>query len=171
MIHKNSRTWYGKYLIHDTKSNLTMNYEIDMSFNSSIEKECRNFCGFGNDCIKEHYTPECTLESGDDNSFYITVAYPRNPLITVEHSPKIQLEEFMCYITIIINLWLGFSVIMLSNFCLSALKKISLTVGKFKQAVNKTYTTNVIVLNRIPINNTILVSQRRHNILERSSNA
>ncbi len=63
---QNSRTWYGKYLIHDTKSNLSMNYEIDTSFNSSIEKECQNFCGFGNHCIKEYYIPECTLESGDN---------------------------------------------------------------------------------------------------------
>ncbi len=99
----------------------------------------------------------------DNNSFNIDVALTQYPILIIKHSPKIQFEEFLCYITSSISLWFGFSVIMLSDIC-------SLIVKKFVLIIYKLNLKNKTNVNSVTINIPVFVSQRIPHFRNRMSN-
>jgi hypothetical protein len=110
------------------------------SFDLAVGKKCKNSCGLNTDCYKEYFTfkaIELINEYGVNSAVFI---YPPHlPSLIFTHSPKIQVEEFICFIASTVSLWFGFSVMMLSNVC-SLVSKI------FIKIVNK-YKTNISVNN------------------------
>jgi hypothetical protein len=115
-------------------------FKKNESLDLALGKKCRNSCGLNTDCYKEYFTfkaNEVIIEYGMNSS--ILIYPPYLPSLIVTHSPKIQVEEFICFIASTVGLWFGFSVMMLSNVC-------SLVSKMFIKIVNK-YKTNISVNN------------------------
>jgi hypothetical protein len=154
---KELNSWPGFYATTDSESDLFMIERENRSFNLIAGQKCRKHCGNENDCLKEYYDQNYRRFIKDDNPFNIDVAPTQYPILIIKHTPKIQFEEFMCYVASITSVWFGFSVIMLSDICSLILKKFVLIIK------NK---TNV---NSVTINNPIFVSQRSRNFQNRMS--
>jgi hypothetical protein len=102
---------------------------MNLTFNLNAEQKCDKIYGLEKKCVKEYYVPEC-IEYRKRNSYFIfEVKHTLYPILTIKRSPKIKFEEFMCFITSIISLWFGFSVIMLSNVYSLVVKKFLLIVN------------------------------------------
>jgi hypothetical protein len=50
----------------------------------------------------------------NDNNSTILIYPPNLPSLIFTHSPKIQIEEFICFIASTVGFWFGFSFIILS---------------------------------------------------------
>jgi hypothetical protein len=81
--------------------------------------------------LNEYFVPEYRRQPIENELFIIYLDASLYPILTIKHSPKIQINEFLCFITSIISLWFGFSVIMLSDICLFVLKKFLFIVNYF----------------------------------------
>ncbi len=155
---KELNSWPGFYATNDSESDLFMTERENKSFNLIAGQKCLKHCGNENDCLKEYYVQDYRRFLKDNISFDIDVAPTQYPILIIKHSPKIQFEEFMCYIASITSVWFGFSVIMLSDICSLILKKFVLIIKN---------ETNV---NTVKINNPIFVSQRSRHFQNRMSN-
>ena len=115
--------------------NNTLNFDLkQLKFDRNILEKCENFCGYNNDCYKEyfHYIEEreATYATNHMDIHVIPTTLP-NTIIT--HLPKMGLQEFLCFIACIFSLWYGFSIMMLSDFCLILFNKVNQLILKFKQ--------------------------------------
>jgi hypothetical protein len=83
-----------------------------------VEKECIKFCGLNDDCFKQYFTFYSDEEVYDVGDNFVILVYPPDlPTLIFTHLPKMQTEEFICFIASIFSLWFGFSIIMLSDVC------------------------------------------------------
>jgi len=144
-----------------------MTEKMNFGPNLSLEQKCEKICGLDNDCVKEYFIPEYIREVWGNQSFTIAVKPQRYPILSIKHSPKIQFEEFMCYITSIFSLWFGFSVIMLSKVCSLILKKLFLI---FNYNICNYCKSDTTFFKRVTINNLISISQRSQRFRNRLSN-
>jgi hypothetical protein len=149
---KKFNLWPLYYLSYDSESDLLMANGINVSLDFNAVQNCENVCDTENDCSREYYVPEYSRLPSKSNSSSIRVSHTLYPILTIKHSPKIPVDEFLCFITSIISLWFGFSVIMLSNVFSSVLKKFLLIVNNFNF---KTKSINIIILKRVRINNAV----------------
>jgi hypothetical protein len=152
------------YQTHDSGSNLLMNVELNKTFNLILEQKCEKYCGLENDCLKEYFVPEYRRRPIENQLFLIYIDASLYPILTIKHSPKIQIDEFLCFITSIISLWFGFSVIMLSDICSLVLKKFLFIVNNFNLK------TEIKFFKIVKISNSIPVSKMRRDVTVRSSN-
>jgi hypothetical protein len=132
---KKLNLWPPYYLSFDSESDLLMANGINMSLDFNADQNCEDVCGTENDCSREY-----NRLPSKDNSSSIHFSHTLYPILTIKHSPKISVDEFLCFITSIISLWLGFSAIMLSNVFSSVLKKVLLIVNNFNlktKSINK----------------------------------
>jgi hypothetical protein len=156
--------WPMIYQTHDSGSNLLMNVELNKTFNLILEQKCEKYCGLENDCLKEYFVPEYRRRPIENQLFLIYIDASLYPILTIKHSPKIQIDEFLCFITSIISLWFGFSVIMLSDICSLVLKKFLFIVNNFNLK------TEIKFFKIVKISNSIPVSKMRRDVTVRSSN-
>jgi hypothetical protein len=113
--------WPGVYLTE----NLTNDYMFDamevLLANESLDfvlgKSCTKKCGSNTDCLKETFYLKKSEEIDLDFNSTVFIFPPNLPSLKFENSPKIQVEEFICFIASIVSLWFGFSIIMLSDVC------------------------------------------------------
>ena len=119
------------------------NYYFKHSQNKNIEMKLANicdlFCGYNDDCYKEYYN--IYQENLRDNKpFQLWLKPPSFPNTVITHSPKIEFQEFLCYISSIISLRFGFSFIMLTDLFVFIYKN-------FHQYIYRA--NNVIINNQI----------------------
>jgi hypothetical protein len=117
---KNFKGWPGIYLTDDSSDEYMLNVLEILLKNESLDLElgklCRKFCGIKIDCFREYFSfTESRIEYDANSTIFI---YPPNfPSLIFEHSPKMQLEQFICFIASIVNLWVGLSILMLLDVC------------------------------------------------------
>jgi hypothetical protein len=167
-LKKELNLWYSYYLINDSESDLLMTQKTNFGSNLSLEQKCEKICGLDNDCVKEYFISEYIREAWGNQSFIIVVRPQRYPILSIKHSPKLQFEEFMCYITSIMSLWFGFSVIMLSNVCSLILKKLILVFNYYN--ICNYYKSDTTIFKRKTINNALSIPQKSQRFRNRLSN-
>ena len=114
----------SQYLIYNISSHLLHNnhYRSYLSFN--ITKECRNFCGYYNDCYKEHYKIDYfdkRLSNVITSNLYVMPS--AEPITIITHSAKLSFQEYLCFVASIISLWFGYPIIILSDVFLLSYRK------------------------------------------------
>jgi len=146
------RGWPGDYLTEQSSDEYMFDITIfeilkkNGSLNLMLGRSCRKFCGFSNDCFKQYFSFKTSIDQNFDQLNSILYIYPPDlPTLIFTHSPKIEIEEFICFIASIVSLWFGFSVMMLPNVC-------SLIFTSFINIINKHKTkVNISVTNIYPI--------------------
>jgi len=150
--------WFGFYLTEPLANDPMKDQWNKTKFNKWMRpvegKHCKNICGHGDDCFKEYFRAIISTNNQlmrhhmrRDSSF-VSILPPTLPDLTFTHSPKIHFEEFLCYLTSVISLWFGFSIITLSDLCLIVLRRFILIRNQYK--------TKIFVTKRVLVNNEIL---------------
>jgi hypothetical protein len=162
--------WPGNYLTEQS-SDEYMYKEIEIlkkneSLDLALGKKCRNSCGLNMGCYKEYFTFKANEEINEYGMNSTILIYPPHlPSLIFTHLPKMQVEEFICFIASIVSLWFGFLVMMLSNVC-------SLVSKMFIKIVNK-YKTNICVNNNYWIKRLEMIENtdiRLSQVLKRKQN-
>ncbi len=132
--------WPGIYLTEEFSEELMLDIDSLLEKNESLDlilqKKCIKFCGLNDDCFKQFfgfYSEKEVYDLGD--VFMVTVSPPDLPTLIFTHLPKIQVEEFICFIASIVSLWFGFSVMMLSDVCLVVFTNLNKIVYKYKTRI------------------------------------
>ena len=106
----------SELLIYDLDINLTANVVIDWKIDSIVSKKCSKFCGHYNDCYKEYITMSHKNGGSEASPGHVLKFMPSIiPNTKFIQSPKVEVEEFVCFITSIIGLWFGLSVLTISD--------------------------------------------------------
>jgi len=129
--------WPQFYYAFDSNSHLYNEQNHNFSLDQILSEKCGEICGHNSDCFKEYFKSferKFYLIYDNDNktSFKMLFSAPTTPNMVITHSPKIQVEEFICFIASIISLWFGFSFIMLQHFCLFLFRKTYNFFNKYK---------------------------------------
>ena len=138
------KTWPGAYLTDnssDTK-NMTELFKLLLS-NVTIDNEvglkCKQKCGTNSECFAEYYDYEVIHFDYYWPKFQFFVYSPKTPDLIYRHSPKMEFEEFVCFVGSLVGLWFGFSMIMISDVLLVGVKYLQ-DVYRIK------FTNNVVVI-------------------------
>jgi hypothetical protein len=139
-------SWPGSYFTEDSESNFLMTEENNQTINSMLGEKCDKICGLEIDCLREYFTFEDQATPALLNKHLeIIVTPPSHPTLLITHSAKIEFEEFLCYVTSIIGLWFGFSVIMLFDVFKIIIKFTTKFVNDYKAKIS--IITNCDVIN------------------------
>jgi hypothetical protein len=142
---KNYQKWPFYYQSFEINSNLSFNVITD-KLNGYESIDCNKFCGFNDDCVKQFYSLSQKIFKTDQKQTgaHVTIPFPNTPNLLITHLPKIQIEEFMCYIGSIASLWFGFSLITFKDFCVLFVEKSNTIYNnyknKYKISINATNT-------------------------------
>ena len=123
------------YLMDDQNSDLHFRPRTE-TYDESAGRMCREKCGQQKKCFQRYYELIQYEWNGLTNENLIKVRVPFKPRMYYKQTPRIQVDEFLCYIASISNLWFGFSIVMfwkviqrIINYVLKF--KIKLFVKKF----------------------------------------
>jgi hypothetical protein len=123
--------WPGSHRTEDSKSDLLMIEDFNLTIYSVFSERCKKLCGNNPECYKEYFYFEADrIYLGE--GFEIWINIPSSADFLIKHSPEMQFEEFFCYIMSIVGLWFGFSIIMLTDICLTIFKFTVKIVNKYK---------------------------------------
>jgi len=120
---------------------LESNLSIDPTKYNILSKGCNLVCASYQDCFKQYFHLEESKlkKKGDKKSnLKVLIDPPTLPNTLITHSPKIHVEEFLCYIASIISVWFGFSLIMLTDVCLLIIKNANNFFYKYKTQITLT---------------------------------
>jgi hypothetical protein len=125
--------WPKIYFTNDFNSNLFMNYNEFCETDFTLSEKCRIFCGKNKNCLTQIFE---SIElnhpmNGQTEVYTIRISPATKPNLLLKHSPKIQIDEFLCFFASIISLWFGFSVIILSDVCLIVIKQLNIISNHF----------------------------------------
>jgi len=122
-LKKEYNRWPGTYLTDQLSDDYMIDILSHINKNQSLDflmgKNCSNACELGNDCFKQYFSFKEFKDLGAfNNNFCVSILRPDLPDLSFTHLPKVEFEEFICFAASIVSLWFGFSVFMLSDFCL-----------------------------------------------------
>jgi hypothetical protein len=139
--------WPGSYFTEDSENDLLMTKDENQTINTMIGEKCSKICGTNIDCLREYFTfGDQSLTTLLKTYFEILITIPSHPTLLIIHSAKIEFEEFLCYITSIISLWFGFSVIMFIDVFEFINIFTSKIIDKYKAKIS--IITNLIIVKK-----------------------
>jgi hypothetical protein len=148
IIIRNYSHWSGYSFTDKQEIDLFFKFNNIYEIDKKLSENCRKFCGESNDCLTdvfESYQLNVPIAKSAE-VFEIRVSPSTKPNLLLKHFPKIQMQEYICYIASIISLWFGFSITMLSDFCLFGIEEINKISNYFNNTVfiskNKTINYN-----------------------------
>jgi hypothetical protein len=155
-----SRTDNNESNLLMTENNFTRNLDLKQN------KECKNFCSFNNDCFTEYYVLKHKKEKYlGERDFKIFINRPFFLDLLIKHSPKIQIEEFLCFIASIIGLWFGFSIFMFTDIILLVMNFFIKKVNNYKINISLKTKKSINRINTNPITINRTYYRRKHKIL------
>jgi hypothetical protein len=83
-----------------------MNYKEFCETDFTLTEKCRIFCWESRDSLTEIFgSIELNRPMGGETEVYtIKISPPTKPNLLLKHSPRIQIEEFLCFIASIISM-------------------------------------------------------------------
>ena len=147
---------------------------LDLNFTNKIKESehCLQICDRKKECDQVYYELEqYEWKKSIKDKHLVNLKMPLDPVRSYVQTPRINLDEFLCYMASISNLWFGFSMIMLSTVIqqfINQVMKININFQKnlFLKHKSKKHFTDVPVqgFSLIPgVNNRVIPPNRSQN--------
>ncbi|CAG2105369.1 unnamed protein product, partial [Medioppia subpectinata] len=123
---------YSLYLIGEELFGIdfqSLNFQSEYSAGHSTV-DCKRVCGESPDCYHEYYQivqtetyyPWPTNVTGADQTVHVfEFTAPSLPMQTYRQNPALSLTEYLCLVSGIFSLWFGFSLLFVSDLCVSSM--------------------------------------------------
>lgn len=111
---EHSEPIYRMFLVSDPNTDVSFELD-DNSNNTNAEKACHPKCSQRRECFQINFEIQSLNWQKTSGERIIKLKLPTKPSIIYEETPRLKLEEYLCYLASITNLWFGFSVVMLSR--------------------------------------------------------
>lgn len=105
--------------------------------NSSIDlqlgKECRKECGRHSDCFTQYFNFfEVKVPAPNQTQFAVNIFAPDFPDLVYRNSPRMAVDEMLCFVASIVSIWFGFSFWHFSEQTIGSLKTFNQYLSAYK---------------------------------------